>query len=341
VTPPRPPNGSGGQQRRPPRACPGGHANGPEGRPQGWAGPIPHLARRAATAGKPRPRPDTPAATVVPARLGGDAVTAKKPDLADVVSHLLDECRMVLPGIQALFGFQLVAVFNQRFEQIPFGHQVVHLAATGLVALSAALVMAPAAYHRSVEPQGASERFVRLSTRLLLLGMLLLATAVSVDFFVISSMILDSPVACTLVSCTLFTALAALWFVFPNWKRACTGAPRRGRNEVGAAVLGRQRASGGPVPRRPKRPGGLAPLRPSPPPPPPTHHRAVDGPVRQVLARLAPVAAKTPFGDSRGSSTPLEPPYLYPPADRAGGKCRNWHPAGAGLPLVRTGRSCR
>jgi len=26
--------------------------------------------------------------------------------------YLIEECRMVLPGIQALFGFQLIAVFN-------------------------------------------------------------------------------------------------------------------------------------------------------------------------------------------------------------------------------------
>ena len=37
--------------------------------------------------------------------------------LSQAVTHLLDECRMILPGLQALFGFQLIAVFNQRFAQ--------------------------------------------------------------------------------------------------------------------------------------------------------------------------------------------------------------------------------
>lgn len=32
--------------------------------------------------------------------------------LSQAAQHLLEECRMVLPGIQALFGFQLIAVFN-------------------------------------------------------------------------------------------------------------------------------------------------------------------------------------------------------------------------------------
>ncbi len=95
-------------------------------------------------------------------------MTAKKPDLAEVVTYVLDECRMVLPGIQALFGFQLIAVFNDRFAQLPPGHQAAHLAAMALVALSAGLVMTPAAYHRAVRPYAASNRVVEVGTRLLL-----------------------------------------------------------------------------------------------------------------------------------------------------------------------------
>jgi len=145
-------------------------------------------------------------------------VANRKPDLTDVISQLLDECRMVLPGIQALFGFQLVAVFNQRFTDIPKVEQAAHLAATGLVALSAAVLMTPAAYHRTVEPLAASDRFVRISTRLLLIGMFLLATGIAVDFFIITSMISGNSVLSTLIACTLFASLIVLWFVFPNWK---------------------------------------------------------------------------------------------------------------------------
>ena len=41
--------------------------------------------------------------------------TVVKEPLEKVVEHLEEEARMILPGIQALFGFQLIAVFNQRF----------------------------------------------------------------------------------------------------------------------------------------------------------------------------------------------------------------------------------
>src|SRR5438270_3471549 len=79
---------------------------------------------------------------------------------AKVASFLLDECRMVLPGIQALFGFQLVAVFNNAFwEKLSSGDRIVHLAAIALIIVAVALVMTPAAYHRQAEQHSVSEQF--------------------------------------------------------------------------------------------------------------------------------------------------------------------------------------
>jgi hypothetical protein len=51
--------------------------------------------------------------------------------------------------VQALFGFQLIALFNSTFrERLTSSEQLIHLVAIGLVAMAVALVMAPAAYHR-------------------------------------------------------------------------------------------------------------------------------------------------------------------------------------------------
>jgi hypothetical protein len=147
-------------------------------------------------------------------------MAAKKSEsLSEAVSHLLEECRMVLPGIQALFGFQLVAVFNQRFEQIPYVDQVLHLAAVALIALSVGLVMTPAAFHREVEPSAVSERFLKISTLFLLGSMLFLALGISVDFFIIAAMILASRAVPALAAGLLLFALVCLWFVFPFSQR--------------------------------------------------------------------------------------------------------------------------
>ena len=62
--------------------------------------------------------------------------------LAEVASHLLEECRMVLPGIQALFGFQLIAVFNGTFWELPSADRMLHLFAITLVAVAIAYALA-------------------------------------------------------------------------------------------------------------------------------------------------------------------------------------------------------
>lgn len=140
--------------------------------------------------------------------------------LSDSVTHMLEECRMVLPGIQALFGFQLVAVFNSTFwTKLDRFEQVIHFVALGLVACSVALVMTPAAYHRQAEPLTISKRFLAISTRLLFWSMYPLMSAILLDFYLIGSLILDSrslSVLATLLVCNVFLVL---WVLLPRVRR--------------------------------------------------------------------------------------------------------------------------
>ena len=137
--------------------------------------------------------------------------------LVDAASFLLDECRMVLPGIQALFGFQLVAVFNQSFSQrLTRGEQVLHLIALGFVALAVAIIMTPAAAHRQISAQTMSRAFLIASTRLLLWSMLPLALGICLDFFLVSRMILGRGPVATVLACALFAVFLSLWFLLPR-----------------------------------------------------------------------------------------------------------------------------
>jgi hypothetical protein len=137
--------------------------------------------------------------------------------LSEAGQMLLDECRMILPGIQAIFGFQLIAVFNNRFKEDlgPF-EQELHMLALALVALAAAIIMTPAAYHRQHEQRHISSAFIRLSSRLLLASMLPLAAGLAIDFYLIARMILGAGGHAPLVAGAVFTVLAFLWFVFPH-----------------------------------------------------------------------------------------------------------------------------
>lgn len=44
---------------------------------------------------------------------------------------------MGLPGIHVLFGFQLIALLNERFAKLPQAYQLLHLAAIILILCTA------------------------------------------------------------------------------------------------------------------------------------------------------------------------------------------------------------
>jgi hypothetical protein len=145
------------------------------------------------------------------------AQIVEKLPLTDALTHLLEECRMVLPGVQALFGFQLIAVFSPGFsEKLPPSGQVLHLLAIALVAIAGALIMTPAALHRTSGPLEASARFLRVGGRLLLGSMLPLMAGIGIDFFLIAQTILGETRLAAVAAGFLVGFFVLAWFVFPR-----------------------------------------------------------------------------------------------------------------------------
>jgi hypothetical protein len=141
--------------------------------------------------------------------------------LSDAAKFLLEECRMVLPGIQAIFGFQLVAVFNQRFTDLAEAEQALHFVAMTLDAIAVAMVMCPAAYQRISLPFRVTQQFIRNSSRLLMASMVPLGIGLSLDFYLIGHLVFrEAPrgwLAAAAVA--LFAVLCLFWFVFPRSRR--------------------------------------------------------------------------------------------------------------------------
>jgi hypothetical protein len=143
----------------------------------------------------------------------------EKVPLSKAAQYLLEECRMVLPGIQALFGFQLVVVFNPGFSQkLTAGEQRLHLLAVALLAVAIALIMTPAAYHRQTGSQEVTSAFIRLASRLLLASMVPLALGICIDFYLVGHVIYPGPVVPVLTA-ALFATILFLWFVLPRAMR--------------------------------------------------------------------------------------------------------------------------
>jgi uncharacterized BrkB/YihY/UPF0761 family membrane protein len=136
--------------------------------------------------------------------------------LEEEATHATDEARMLLPGVQAILGFQLVAVLNQRFTLLTPGEQVLYLAAFMLLIVAMALIMAPAAYHRQAERGRVTRRFVDLASTLLTLAMAPLIIALSVDAYLVSRLILDNRTMAGALAAVVAILLAGLWYVLPG-----------------------------------------------------------------------------------------------------------------------------
>lgn len=140
--------------------------------------------------------------------------------IGDKIRHVLTEARMILPGAQALLGFQLVAVLTHAFAKLPSSSQRVHLASVFCVAVATMLLIAPAAYHRLV--LGGEERpsFHRLAGRLVLCALIPLGLGLCGELFVVTRRVLDSvPLAIT-ASAISAAILFGAWFGLPLAARA-------------------------------------------------------------------------------------------------------------------------
>ena len=141
--------------------------------------------------------------------------------LDDAASHLLEECRTIVPGVQAVFGFQLIAVFNQGFgEKLSVGEQRLHLAAIALVVVAMALVMAPAALHRQAEPRSVSDRFLVAASRMLLWSLAPLALGLCLDVYLVARVVLGAGTIAAALAAVLLAVLGTFWYALPRWLHA-------------------------------------------------------------------------------------------------------------------------
>jgi hypothetical protein len=132
--------------------------------------------------------------------------------LDDKIRHVLTEARVVLPGTQALLGFQFAAVLQQGFDQLPRSSKLVHVAVLVFLGASVVCLMLPAAYHRIAERGEISERLHRFSTVSILLAMFWLGLAVAGDTFIVVRKATGSLPAAAAVSAAWLAVAFATWF---------------------------------------------------------------------------------------------------------------------------------
>ncbi|MFL6582173.1 MAG: DUF6328 family protein [Burkholderiales bacterium] len=149
--------------------------------------------------------------------------------LQQAANFLLEECRTILPGIQALFGFQLIAIFNDGFdEKLNASEQYLHLAAIALVAVAVVLIMAPAAYHRQTGPMKVNATFITVASRAALVAMVALMLGLTLEFYVVAQVVLAQTNWALFLAVVLCGFIMLVWFMVPRIQllRRYAGAER-------------------------------------------------------------------------------------------------------------------
>jgi Kef-type K+ transport system membrane component KefB len=128
--------------------------------------------------------------------------------------ELLQELRVVLPGVQVLLAFLLTAPFQQRFAQLPGSLRNAFFAAIACATMATALLIAPSAHHRMRWRTGEKDRLLRIANREAIWGTVFLAAAVVLALYVITNVLFASWIA--VVTAVLAVAIFVwLWYALP------------------------------------------------------------------------------------------------------------------------------
>jgi hypothetical protein len=156
------------------------------------------------------PLDDTPTSDL-PARLLDDR--RHRAELRDRYYGLLQELRVVLPGVQVLVAFLLTAPFSARFAELDDLGVATYVLALICAVLATICCVAPTVYHRA---GGRTTRSARLvwGVRLTRIGLGLLGLSLVSAVYCVTRFVLDNTLALWM-SGTTALLLAGAWVGLP------------------------------------------------------------------------------------------------------------------------------
>ena len=136
----------------------------------------------------------------------------EKTGVRNKIRHALTEARVVLPGAQALLGFQFATMLLEGFDKLPRSLKWLHLASLCCIAISIVLLITPAAWHRIVERGEENERMHRLASGMVVAALVPIALGLSGDFFVVVYEVTSSPAIAAGLAAAALALFLGLWF---------------------------------------------------------------------------------------------------------------------------------
>jgi hypothetical protein len=123
------------------------------------------------------------------------------------LGELLEEIRVMIPGVEILFGFLIVLPF-QAADQIDGYERLLYLGAFLAVSAAMALMVGPTVHHRLRFRELDKERWVFRSNRMVIAASILLAVGISLTVYLVVQTLMGGRVA------ALIAAINAAWFTW-------------------------------------------------------------------------------------------------------------------------------
>jgi hypothetical protein len=135
--------------------------------------------------------------------------------LATKIEQMLTEARVIIPGAQALFGFQCIAMLTTGFDRLPQGAKIVHAVALCLIAANVVLLMTPAALHRLSFGGEDSPNFLKMGSALLIAAPIFLAGGIAGELYVVMQKAFGGEGPAIGAGIASFLVLLLLWYGLP------------------------------------------------------------------------------------------------------------------------------
>ena len=130
------------------------------------------------------------------------------------MNELLQELRVMLPGVQFLFAFLLTVPFDNGFKDVTSAERTIFFIALCSAAAATVFVMAPPANHRLRWREHDRERLLQVSSRNAIIGTVLLAAAMTSSLYVVTSFIFQGGAGMA-TAVAIAALILIIWYAVP------------------------------------------------------------------------------------------------------------------------------
>jgi hypothetical protein len=153
------------------------------------------------------------------------------------LQEMIGELRVALPGVQVLFAFLLVVPFNQGFPKVTSFQQTLYFVTLLFTAAATICLISPSAHHRIEFRQQDKEDIVRTGNRIIILGLGLLAVAMTGAVVFVTDVLYQTTTV-YVVGIAAGAAFVVFWFLIPLRRLAAGHGARGGSGRAGSPARG-------------------------------------------------------------------------------------------------------